>query len=109
MASCLSSKQALRNRLLAFSLSEKLRGYPGGGDEPLFAFKLHQFISRRMLIIEKGTVGQAWRHRPRPHIRNAGVVSLLVLLDDALAARGLQIVAELVGIACISERPTIAR
>ena len=38
-------EQALRNCLLAFSLSEKLRGYVSGGDEPLFAFKLHQFIS----------------------------------------------------------------
>ncbi|MBP2277013.1 DEAD/DEAH box helicase [Sphingomonas sp. PL20] len=36
---------ALKNALLAFSLPEKLRGYSGGGDEPLFAFKLHQFIS----------------------------------------------------------------
>lgn len=38
-------EQALRNCLLAFSLSEKLRGYVSGSDEPLFAFKLHQFIS----------------------------------------------------------------
>jgi hypothetical protein len=34
-----------KNALLAFSLSEKSRGYSDGGDEPLFAFKLHQFIS----------------------------------------------------------------
>jgi len=38
-------ERALRNSLLAFSLPEKDRGYAGGDDEPLFAFKLHQFIS----------------------------------------------------------------
>src|SRR5262249_57434897 len=31
--------------VLAFSLSEKDRGVAGGVPEPLFAFKLHQFIS----------------------------------------------------------------
>ncbi|MFZ1988477.1 MAG: DEAD/DEAH box helicase, partial [Alphaproteobacteria bacterium] len=36
---------ALKNSLLAFSLSEKMRGTANGSDEPLFAFKLHQFIS----------------------------------------------------------------
>ena len=36
---------ALKNCLLAFSLSERARGVAGGSDEPLFAFKLHQFIS----------------------------------------------------------------
>jgi hypothetical protein len=36
---------ALKNSLLAFSLSEKNRGYLDGDDTPLFAFKLHQFIS----------------------------------------------------------------
>jgi Lhr-like helicase len=36
---------ALKNCLLAFSLSEGARGVAGGSDEPLFAFKLHQFIS----------------------------------------------------------------
>lgn len=36
---------ALKAALLAFSLSEKNRSVPGGSDEPLFAFKLHQFIS----------------------------------------------------------------
>ena len=36
---------ALRNCLLAFSLHENQRGCPKGSDEPLFAFKLHQFIS----------------------------------------------------------------
>src|SRR5208337_4385767 len=38
-------ERALKSSLLAFSLSEKSRGYSDGGDEPLFAFKLHQFIS----------------------------------------------------------------
>lgn len=38
-------ERALKNSLLAFSLPEKHRGYPGGDDTPLFAFKLHQFIS----------------------------------------------------------------
>jgi hypothetical protein len=38
-------ESALKNSLLAFSLSEKTRGYPDGDDTPLFAFKLHQFIS----------------------------------------------------------------
>jgi len=38
-------ERALKNALLAFSLSEKNRGYLDGDDEPLFAFKLHQFIS----------------------------------------------------------------
>lgn len=36
---------ALRNCLLAFSLPENQRGVPQGKDAPLFAFKLHQFIS----------------------------------------------------------------
>lgn len=36
---------ALKAALLAFSLSEKNRNVSGGSDEPLFAFKLHQFIS----------------------------------------------------------------
>jgi Lhr-like helicase len=36
---------ALKKSLLAFSLSEKARGYADGDDVPLFAFKLHQFIS----------------------------------------------------------------
>ena len=36
---------ALKNCLLAFSLSERARGVAAGSDEPLFAFKLHQFIS----------------------------------------------------------------
>jgi Lhr-like helicase len=38
-------ERALKTSLLAFSLSEKNRGYADGEDEPLFAFKLHQFIS----------------------------------------------------------------
>ena len=38
-------EKALKNSLLAFSLSEKTRGYADGDDTPLFAFKLHQFIS----------------------------------------------------------------
>jgi Lhr-like helicase len=38
-------QKALKNSLLAFSLSERARGAPNGSDEPLFAFKLHQFIS----------------------------------------------------------------
>jgi hypothetical protein len=38
-------ERALENSLLAFSLPEKLRGYANGDDAPLFAFKLHQFIS----------------------------------------------------------------
>lgn len=37
-------RTALRQALLAFSLPEKERGCPAG-DSPLFAFKLHQFIS----------------------------------------------------------------
>ena len=36
---------ALKNALLAFSLSEVDRGVAGGANEPLFAFKLHQFIA----------------------------------------------------------------
>lgn len=36
---------ALKNALLSFSLTERGRGHPAGEDEPLFAFKLHQFIS----------------------------------------------------------------
>jgi hypothetical protein len=38
-------ESALKNSLLAFSLSEKNRGYADGDDTPLFAFKLHQFIA----------------------------------------------------------------
>lgn len=38
-------ERALKNSLLAFSLPEKNRGYTDGDDTPLFAFKLHQFIS----------------------------------------------------------------
>lgn len=38
-------ERALKNSLLAFSLAEKDRGYADGNDTPLFAFKLHQFIS----------------------------------------------------------------
>ena len=38
-------ENALKNSLLAFSLSERARGYANGDDAPLFAFKLHQFIS----------------------------------------------------------------
>jgi len=37
--------EALKHALLAFSLSEKDRGVAGGLPDPLFAFKLHQFIS----------------------------------------------------------------
>jgi hypothetical protein len=37
--------EALKHALLAFSLPEKDRGVAGGAPEPLFAFKLHQFIS----------------------------------------------------------------
>lgn len=36
---------ALQKALLAFSLPEKERGVTDGKDEPLFAFKLHQFIA----------------------------------------------------------------
>jgi hypothetical protein len=36
---------ALKHALLAFSLPERDRGVTGGLTEPLFAFKLHQFIS----------------------------------------------------------------
>ena len=36
---------ALKTALLGFSLPERERGVVGGTDEPLFAFKLHQFIS----------------------------------------------------------------
>ena len=36
---------ALRNALIGFSTPEKLRGVPDGNGEPLFAFKLHQFIA----------------------------------------------------------------
>ena len=38
-------ERALKNSLLAFSLAEKDRGCPDGDHTPLFAFKLHQFIS----------------------------------------------------------------
>ena len=38
-------ERALKNSLLAFSLPEKQRGFASGEDLPLFAFKLHQFIS----------------------------------------------------------------
>lgn len=38
-------KEALKRALLAFSLPEKDRGVSGGGPDPLFAFKLHQFIA----------------------------------------------------------------
>jgi hypothetical protein len=38
-------RDALRYALLVFSQSERDRGVPGGCDDPLFAFKLHQFIS----------------------------------------------------------------
>lgn len=38
-------ERALKNALLAFSLPERDRGYADGDDSPLFAFKLHQFIS----------------------------------------------------------------
>lgn len=37
--------QALKQALLAFSLPEKDRGVANGVSDPLFAFKLHQFIS----------------------------------------------------------------
>lgn len=40
-----AAAEALKNALLAFSIPEKQRGVVGGSDEPLFAFKLHQFIS----------------------------------------------------------------
>ena len=36
---------ALRNALIGFSTPENLRGVPDGNGEPLFAFKLHQFIA----------------------------------------------------------------
>ena len=36
---------ALRNALIAFSTPEHQRDVVGGRDEPLFAFKLHQFIA----------------------------------------------------------------
>ena len=36
---------ALRNALIGFSTPENQRGVPGGNGEPLFAFKLHQFIA----------------------------------------------------------------
>ncbi len=36
---------ALRNALIGFGTPENLRGVPDGNDEPLFAFKLHQFIA----------------------------------------------------------------
>ena len=36
---------ALKHALLAFSLPENERGVAGGSVEPVFAFKLHQFIS----------------------------------------------------------------
>ena len=39
------ARAALKSALLALSLREKDRGVAGGLDEPLFAFKLHQFIS----------------------------------------------------------------
>jgi Lhr-like helicase len=39
------AQAALKSALLALSLREKDRGVAGGLDEPLFAFKLHQFIS----------------------------------------------------------------
>lgn len=39
------SEAALRNSLLAFSQSESIRRVVDGSDAPLFAFKLHQFIS----------------------------------------------------------------
>ncbi|HBO46163.1 MAG TPA: ATP-dependent helicase [Planctomycetaceae bacterium] len=39
------AERALKNCLLEFSLPEKARGCDGGSDAPLFAFKLHQFIS----------------------------------------------------------------
>ncbi|MGQ9369605.1 DEAD/DEAH box helicase [Azospirillum sp. ST 5-10] len=54
IAKCLSNetgrdeercRKALKAALLAFSMPEKDRGVAGGADEPLFAFKLHQFIS----------------------------------------------------------------
>ena len=36
---------ALRNALIGFSTPENLRGVPDGNGEPLFTFKLHQFIA----------------------------------------------------------------
>ena len=36
---------ALRNALIGFSTPENLRGVPDGNGEPVFAFKLHQFIA----------------------------------------------------------------
>ena len=39
------ARAALKSALLALSLREKDRGVADGLDEPLFAFKLHQFIS----------------------------------------------------------------
>ena len=39
------ARAALKSALLALSLREKDRGIADGLDEPLFAFKLHQFIS----------------------------------------------------------------
>jgi DEAD/DEAH box helicase len=39
------AQAALKSALLALSLREKDRGVAGGLDEPLFAFKLHQFVS----------------------------------------------------------------
>ncbi|MGM0561143.1 MAG: DEAD/DEAH box helicase [Pseudomonadota bacterium] len=38
-------QKALRNALIAFSTPEQARGVKDGSDQPLFAFKLHQFIS----------------------------------------------------------------
>jgi hypothetical protein len=38
-------REALQSALLAFSLPENERGVSGGVSEPLFAFKLHQFIA----------------------------------------------------------------
>ena len=36
---------AIRNALIGFGTPENQRGVPGGTDEPMFAFKLHQFIA----------------------------------------------------------------
>lgn len=36
---------ALRNALIGFSIPEAQRGVAGGSGDPMFAFKLHQFIS----------------------------------------------------------------
>ena len=36
---------AIRNALIGFGAPENQRGLPGGTGEPLFAFKLHQFIA----------------------------------------------------------------